>query len=187
MFLCNSNIVPHIRKEWEIPVRLAVNQSSSIINHEIIYQLQFTSNNPKNTCSCHNLSSADSVSRLQARHWSNNEPSSSYCLGATIVHNIHVLVLNFEILKFKGTQHWLECTPHPPTIKASTPDRSLEGYRLKREAALKFTGFRGSWGSEVSRLALSPHLPGELNPLLDSLTPLIACLLREYGVRPIDE
>ena len=36
--------MPHISKEWEVPVGLTVNQNSSIINHETIYQLQFTSN-----------------------------------------------------------------------------------------------------------------------------------------------
>ena len=34
----------HISKEWEIPARLTMSQSISIINHETIYQLQFTSN-----------------------------------------------------------------------------------------------------------------------------------------------
>ena len=42
-------------------------------------------------------------------------------------------------------------------------------------AALKFTGSWGSWGSEVPKSTLTPHLPNELNPLLDSLTPLVAC------------
>ena len=36
--------MPHISKEWEIPVRLNANRNSSIINQETIYQLQFMSN-----------------------------------------------------------------------------------------------------------------------------------------------
>ena len=36
--------MPHISKEWEIPVELTASQNSSIINRETIYQLQFMSN-----------------------------------------------------------------------------------------------------------------------------------------------
>ena len=39
------------------------------------------------------------------------------------------------------------------------------------KAALKFTGSWGSWGSEVPKASPTPHLPDELDPLLDSLTP----------------
>ena len=36
--------MPYISKEWEIPVGLTASQKSSVINREIIYQLQFMSN-----------------------------------------------------------------------------------------------------------------------------------------------
>ena len=50
-------------------------------------------------------------------------------------------------------------------------------------------GSWGSWGSEVPKSSLTPHLPDELNPLLDSLTPpLIACSkVGTFGKRPMDE
>ena len=41
--------MPHISKEWEVPVGLTVSQNSSIINHETIYQLQFMSNRHEKT------------------------------------------------------------------------------------------------------------------------------------------
>ena len=37
-------IAPHISKEWEIPAGLTASLSSSMINREVIYRLQFTSN-----------------------------------------------------------------------------------------------------------------------------------------------
>ena len=43
------------------------------------------------------------------------------------------------------------------------------------KAALKCTGSWGSWGSEVPKSSPTPHLPDELDPLLDSLTPLVTC------------
>ena len=50
------------------------------------------------------------------------------------------------------------------------------------------TGSWGSWGSEVPKLSLTPHLPDELNPLLDRLTPLVACSkVGTFGKRPMDE
>ena len=48
--------------------------------------------------------------------------------------------------------------------------------------------FRGSWGSEVPRLTLTPHSPNELNPLLNCLTPLVTCSkVGTFGMRPMDE
>ena len=56
------------------------------------------------------------------------------------------------------------------------------------KATLKFTGSWGSWGSEVPKLSLTPHLPDKLDPLLDSLTPLVACSkVGTFGKRPMDE
>ena len=55
--------MPYISKEWEIPAGLVASQNSSIINHEIIYQLQFMSNSReklKNTCNYHNHASMGS-------------------------------------------------------------------------------------------------------------------------------
>ena len=37
-----------------------------------------------------------------------------------------------KIVKFGGLNTSWSTTPHPPTTKASTPDRSLEGYRYKQ-------------------------------------------------------
>ena len=45
--------MPHISKEWEIPARLTASRNSSIINHETIYQLQFTSNSHEKTEKIH--------------------------------------------------------------------------------------------------------------------------------------
>ena len=56
------------------------------------------------------------------------------------------------------------------------------------KVALKFTGSWGSWGSEVPKSSPTPHLPDELDLLLDSLTPLVACSKVEtFGKRPMDE
>ena len=101
------------------------------------------------------------------------------------MHSIHVSV---KTLKFGGLNTGWSTTPHPPTKKASASDHSLEGYQYEQKAALKFTGFWGSWGSEVPRSTLTPHLPNELNPLLDSLTPLLTCSkVGTFGMRPMDE
>ena len=100
------------------------------------------------------------------------------------MHMIHVLV---KILKLGGLNTGWSTTPHPPTKKASASDHSLGGYRYYK-AALKFTGSWGSWGSEVPKSSLTPHLPGKLNPLLDRLTPLVACSkVGTFGKRPMDE
>ena len=79
----------------------------------------------KNTCRCCEPSSAQS------------EPNSSrtlvklrvvfqLLLRTVITHSIRVSV---KILKFGGLNTSWSTTPHPPTKKASTSDRSLEGYR----------------------------------------------------------
>ena len=48
--------------------------------------------------------------------------------------------------------------------------------------------FWGSWGSEVPRVTLTLHPPNKLNPLLNSLTPLVTCpKVGTFGMRPMDE
>ena len=75
----------------------------------------------------------------------------------------------------------------PPQRKRPPRIAHWEGTDINK-AALKFTGSWGSWGSEVPKLSLTPHLPGELNPLLDRLTPLVACSkVGTFGKRPMDE
>ena len=45
----------------------------------------------------------------------------------------------------------------------------------------------GSWGSEVPKPTPALHLPDELNPLLDSFTPLVACSkIGTFSKRPMD-
>ena len=90
--------------------------------------------------------------------------------------------------KIQGTQHQLEYYPsssHKETVRLE----SLTGrVQILTKAALKFTGSWGSWGSEVPKSALTPHLPDELDPLLDSLTPLVTwSKVGTYGKRPMDE
>ena len=104
---------------------------------------------------------------------------------AVITHSVHISV---KTLKFGGLNTGWSTTPHPPTKKASASDHLLEGYQYEQKAALKFTGFWGSWGSEVPSSTLTPHLPNELNPLLDSLTPLITrSKVGTFGMRPMDK
>ena len=82
-----------------------------------------------------------------------------------------------KILKlgwFRGTQHQLEYTPHPPNKESIHPGPLIrKGIRIKEGSTEVHRCFWGSWGSEVPRLSLPQHLPVELNPLLDSLTPLV--------------
>ena len=62
--------MPHISKEWEIPVRLTVSQNSSIINRETIYQLQFMSNSHEKTQKIHVIATTTpqyKVRQTQAR------------------------------------------------------------------------------------------------------------------------
>ena len=47
-------------------------------------------NDPKNTCNRHNLSSTNSVRRLQTGHQSDCEPASSYYSRATAVDGLHI-------------------------------------------------------------------------------------------------
>ena len=89
-----------------------------------------------------------------------------------VTHTIHVPV---KILKLGGLNTSWSTTPH------------WEGTDINK-VALKFTGSWGSWGSEVPKSSPTPHLPGELNPLLDRLTPLVACSkVGTFGKRPMDE
>ena len=90
--------------------------------------------------------------------------------------------------KIQGTQHWLEYYPSS-SHKESVRLGSLTGrVQILIKAALKFTGSWGSWGSEVPKSAPTPHLPNELDPLLDSLTPLVTCSkVGTFGKRPMDE
>ena len=90
--------------------------------------------------------------------------------------------------KIRGTQDRLEYYPsssHTESIHLG----SLAGrVQILTKAALKFTGSWGSWGSEVPKSALTPHLPNKLDPLLDSLTTLISCSkVGTFGNRPMDE
>ena len=98
------------------------------------------------------------------------------------MHSIRVPV------KIWGTQHWLEYYPSS-SHKESVRLGSLTGrVQILTKAALKFTGSWGSWGSEVPKLAPTPHLPDELDPLLDSLTPLVTCSkVGTFGKRPMGE
>ena len=89
-------------------------------------------------------------------------------------------------VKFGGLNTSWGPTPHPPTKKASTRIAHWEGVDIYK-AALWFMGSWGSWGSEVPKLTPTPHLPDELNPLLDSLTPLVACSeVGTFSKRPME-
>ena len=60
------------------------------------------------------------------------------------------------------------------------------GFKIYK-AALWFTSSWGSWGSEVLKPTPALHLPDELNPLLDSFTPLVACFkVGTFSKRPMD-
>ena len=60
------------------------------------------------------------------------------------------------------------------------------GFKIYK-AALWFTSSWGSWGSEVLKPTLALHLPDELNPLLDSFTPLVACSkVGTFSKRPME-
>ena len=83
------------------------------------------------------------------------------------MHTIHVPI---KILKLGGLNTGWSTTPHPPQRKRPPRIAHWEGTNINK-AALKFTGSWGSWGSEVPKSSLTPHLPDELDPLLDSLTP----------------
>ena len=97
------------------------------------------------------------------------------CLLTTVVSRSHTLnMCTHKNFKIRGTQHQLEYYPSY-SHKESICLGSLAGtVQILTKAALKFTGSWGSWGSEVPKSALTPHLPDELDPLLDSLTPLIS-------------
>ena len=100
------------------------------------------------------------------------------------MHTIHVPI---KILKLGGLNTGWSTTPHPPQRKHPPRIAHWMGIDIN-EVALKFTGSWGSWGSEVPRSSPTPHLPGELNPLLDRLTPLVACSkVGTFGKRPMDE
>ena len=89
-------------------------------------------------------------------------------------------------LKFGGLNTGWSTTPHPPT-KRLPRIAHWKGTDINK-VALKFTGSWGSWGSEVLKSSLTPHLPDELDLLLDSLTPLITCSkVGTFGKRPMDE
>ena len=73
--------------------------------------------------------------------------------------------------KIQGTQHQLEYYPSS-SLKESVRLGPLAGrVQILTKATLKFTSSWGSWGSEVLKLAPTPHLSNKLDPLLDSLTP----------------
>ena len=90
-------------------------------------------------------------------------------------------------LEFGGLNTGWSTTPHPPQRKRPPRIAHWKGKNMNK-AALKFTGSWGSWGSEVPKSSLTPHLPDELDPLLDSLTPLVTCSkIGTFGKRPMDE
>ena len=63
-----------------------------------------------------------------------------------------------------------------------------KGTDINKRWHLSSQVFWGSWGSEVLRSTPTPHHPDELNPLLDSLTPLITCSkVGTFDMRPLDE
>ena len=45
--------MPHVSKEWEVPVGLTASQNSSIINCKTIYQIRFMSNRHERTRRIH--------------------------------------------------------------------------------------------------------------------------------------
>ena len=92
---------------------------------------------------------------------------------------------NFKIW---GNLHRLEYYPsssHKESIRLG----SLTGrVSILTKGGTEIHRFWGSWGSEVPRSTLTPHLPDELNLLLDSLTPLVTCSkVGTFGMRPMDE
>ena len=101
---------------------------------------------------------------------------------------MHSIRVPIKFFKIRGTQHQLEYYPSS-SHKESIRLRTLTGrVQIFTKVALKFTGSWGSWGSEVPKLAPTPHLPKKLNPLLDSLTPLVTCSkVGTFGKRPMDE
>ena len=100
------------------------------------------------------------------------------------MYTIHVPI---KILKFGGLNTGWSTTPHPPTKKHPPRIAHWEGTAINK-AALKFTGSWGSWGSEVPKSSPTPHLPGKIKPLLDRLTPLVACSkVGTFAKRPMDE
>ena len=101
-----------------------------------------------------------------------------------VTHTIHVPV---KILNLEGLNTGWSTTPHPPQRKSLPRIAHWEGTGIYK-VALKFTGSWGSWGSEVPKSSSTPCLPGELNPLLDRLVPLVACSkVGTFGERPMDE
>ena len=110
-------------------------------------------------------------------------------LLTTVMSRGHALnMCTHKNLKFGGLNTGWSTTPHPPT-KESVHLGLLTGrVQILTKAALKFTGSWGSWGSEVPKSSLTPHPPNELDPLLDSLTPLVTCSkVGTFGKRPMDE
>ena len=101
------------------------------------------------------------------------------------MHSVHVSV---KILRF-GELNTGWSTPiilpqgkHPPRIA------HWKGINIEKGGTEDTGFFWDSWGSEAPKLTLTLHLPNELNPLLNSLTPLITCpKVGTFGMRPMDE
>ena len=95
-------------------------------------------------------------------------------------------------------QHRRNCSPclmskpeeyyplSPPQRKQLPRNAHGGGFKIYK-VALWFTSSWGSWGSQVLKPTPALHLPDELNPLLDSFTPLIMCSkVGTFSKRPMD-
>ena len=131
----------------------------------------------KNTCRCCDPSSAQDLSRTASR------------LLTTVMSHSHAPnTCTHKNFKIQGTQHRLEYYPSSSHNESVHPGSLTGREQIFTKAALKFTGSWGSWGSEVPKSAWTPHLPNELDPLLDSLIPLVTCSkVGTLDKRPMDE
>ena len=133
--------MPHVSKEWEVPVGLTASRNSSIINRETIYQLQFTSNRHKKPekCSCRHQASVSSKTDSNRK---TTLITSRFCLLATI-HNPQLHQNTYTCIKFKNFRGLTEqSTPlilpqrkHLPRIA------HWKGNEIIKVVALKFAGF----------------------------------------------
>ena len=101
---------------------------------------------------------------------------------------MHSIRVSIKYFKIWGTQHRLEYYPSS-SHKESIHLGSLTGrVQIITKGGTEVHRFLGFLGPEVPRSTPTPHLPDELNPLLDSLTPLVTCSkVGTFGMRPMDE
>ena len=170
-------------------MRLTVNWSSSIINCEIIYQLQFTSDShekPKNTCNCHNPPSVQS------------EPDSSGTF-TIVTSGIHLLATVHEsqlhtmymyrtlklLRNFLGDS--TQAGVHP---SSSHKERIHPGLLIGRELfwkggsteVHKFLGFLGIWSAKANLVTSSPQWTQPVTR--QSYPPLLHIPLGTFGIGP---